>query len=664
MQGRYAALTALMVGVGLGAGIALERYYISPPDRSGATGPDVLYWVAPMDPNFRRDEPGKSPMGMDLVPVYEGEEPSGDPSVVKLSPVEINAIGVRTAVSRVEPLSRRIETVGFVGYDEHATSHIHMRVEGWIEKLKVRAVGDRVSKGDVLFELYAPEITVASAELVQGMRRSDQQYIDAAKRKLRNFGVTERQIEEMAAAQAPAEHVRVYAPQDGVVIALDGADGMYLKPETRAMSLTDLSAVWLIIDVFEQDIGGLTSDMTAEAEFEHLPGKVFAGAVEYIYPELDPTTRTLPVRLRFDNSEGLLRPNMFATVSLVPQKSRDALTVPSEAVIRTGRADRVILKTGDGVFRPRLVTTGLRDSFGAGDRTEIVQGLGPGEEVVASAQFLIDSESALNAGLLRMAPTEAEPAMGKGSLVSLDVRQRIAVIRHEPIEALDWPAMETRFALRADVSLDRLQDGEAVEFSAVRGADGLIALTALRRDDGVDAVGMGVVHAVTADGKLSVSHDPIPTLGWPAMTMDLPVAGFDPASAPLETPVELALSKGADGLFTIVGVTAEGEPATEQDNAQAVEAAEEQQVMETKSDDPPQIRVTGTVNSIDLETGVANVTHGPIAEIGMPGMTMDFRLHSEVAPEELPIGAEAPLLLVQNPDFSMTLLGVDEETAQ
>ncbi|MEO1420709.1 MAG: efflux RND transporter periplasmic adaptor subunit, partial [Pseudomonadota bacterium] len=251
MQGRYAALTALMVGAGLGAGIVLERYYISPPDRSDASGPDVLYWVAPMDPNFRRDEPGKSPMGMDLVPVYEGEEPSGDPSEVKLSSVEINAIGVRTAVSRVEPVSHRIETVGFVGYDEHATSHIHMRVEGWIEKLKVRAVGDRVSKGDVLFELYAPEITVASAELVQGMRRSDQQYIDAAKRKLRNFGVTERQIEEMAAAQAPAEHVRVYAPQDGVVIALDGADGMYLKPETRAMSLTDLSAVWLIIDVFE-----------------------------------------------------------------------------------------------------------------------------------------------------------------------------------------------------------------------------------------------------------------------------------------------------------------------------------------------------------------------------------------------------------------------------
>jgi Cu(I)/Ag(I) efflux system membrane fusion protein len=242
MQGRYVALTAIMVMIALGGGIAIERYWFAAPV-AGETGPKVAYWVAPMDPNFRRDEPGKSPMGMDLVPVYEGQEPGGDPSSVELSPVEINAIGVRTATARLEPVGKRIETVGFVGYDEHRTSHIHMRVEGWIEKLRVRAVGDPVRKGDRLFEVYAPEITIGSAELIRALRRDSRQEADIARRKLLNFGVTSTQIAEMENSTEPAEHIRVYAPQDGVVIDLAAADGMYLKPETRALSLADLSSL-------------------------------------------------------------------------------------------------------------------------------------------------------------------------------------------------------------------------------------------------------------------------------------------------------------------------------------------------------------------------------------------------------------------------------------
>ncbi|MEM7530183.1 MAG: efflux RND transporter periplasmic adaptor subunit, partial [Pseudomonadota bacterium] len=375
MRGRYTALSIMALGLGLAGGIYAERLYLNPPGAEGESGPKILYWVAPMDPNFRKDGPGKSPMGMDLVPVYEGEEPSGDPAEVLLSAAEVNAIGVRTAVARIEPVARRVETVGFVRYDEHRTSHIHMRVEGWIERLKVRAVGDPVNRGDLLFELYAPEITIASSELMRATRDRNARDIEIARRKLRNFGVSPRQIDEMAAADEPAQDIRVYAPQDGVVIALEGADGMFLRPETRAMSLTDLSSVWLLVDVFERDIGRVSPDMAAEARFEHLPGRVFEGAIDYIYPELDPQTRTLPIRLRFDNAEGLLRPNMFGSVTLVPRETREALTVPSEAVIRTGRAERVILQTGEGTFRPRLVTTGLSDSFGEGGRTEIVQGL-------------------------------------------------------------------------------------------------------------------------------------------------------------------------------------------------------------------------------------------------------------------------------------------------
>ena len=649
MRGRYAALCFLSLVVGAAGGIAFERMRAAG-GGGESEGPRILYWVAPMDPNYRRDAPGKSPMGMDLVPVYEGEEPSGDPAEVRLSRAEIHAIGVRTAVARVEALAARIETVGFVGYDEHRTSHVHTRVEGWIDRLSVRAVGDRVRRGDLLFTLYAPEITIASSELLRAVRRGDAAEIARTRLKLANYGVTEAQIDEMGRAGEPAAFMRVHAPRDGVVTALAAADGMHLKPDVRALTLADLSSVWLIADVFERDMGSLSPDWRARARFEHLPGRVFEGEIDYIYPELDRKTRTLPVRLRFDNREGLLRPNMFGAVTLVADRVREAVTAPSEAVIRTGRAERVILKTGEGTFLPRLVTTGASGDFGAGRRTEIVQGLAPGEEVVASAQFLIDSESALAAGLARVAPAESEPARGTGVLAAVDAGRRTAVIRHEALDSLGWPAMETRFAVRADVALDGLAPGATVEFAAARGADGLLALTALGADDGVVATGAGIVHAATPDGRLAMAHDPIPELGWPAMEMELPVKGFDPASAPLGEPVEFDLAKGADGLFAVVAVRRRPAAGGAANDPAAA--------------DKPAMTARGTINRVDAAARSANVTHGPLAEIGMPGMTMDFALAPDLAPESLPVGAEVWILLEREADFSLTLVGVAPEPAR
>jgi len=648
MRGRYAALAIMALGAGVAGGIWYERDRLAQSMEAGSNGPEILYWVAPMDTNFRKDGPGKSPMGMDLVPVYEGQKPSGDPEEVTLSPAEVNTIGVRSAVARVEEISRRIDTVGFVDYDEHATSHIHTRVDGWIERLEVRAVGDEVAEGDLLFDLYAPEITIASSELQRATRSGNAMDISIARTKLMNFGVDARQIEEMAQAESPSQRIRFYAPQDGVVFALAAADGMFLNPQTRAMSLADTSSVWLIVDVFERDMGRLSSDMRAEARFDHLPGRVFTGEIDYIFPELDAETRTLRVRLRFDNEDGLLRPNMFANVSLIPAEAQEALTVPSEAVIRTGRAERVILKQADDTFRPRLVTTGLRGGFGADGRTEIVQGLAPGDEVVASAQFLIDSESALNAGMMRFAPTDAEPAMGKGVLASLDSDRRLARIGHEPIEALGWPAMETRFAIRSDVYLEDLAEGDEVEFTAVRGADGLIALTELGRDDGVDATGTGMVHAVTPEGKLTVSHEPIPALGWPAMKMDLDVAGVDTDSVPLDTPVTFDLASDENGMFAIVAVRAEGE----------MKMAEAEDMAEEVPSTPP-ITVEGRIEAVDPEARTATIDHGPIKEIGMPGMTMDFALSDAVDPADLPTGQDLSLTFLRPDGMAMVLDAVE-----
>ncbi len=646
MRGRYSALSILALAAGVAGGVYLERLYFNSADMAADEGPEILYWVAPMDPNFRQPGPGQSPMGMDLIPVYAGQEPSGDPSEVTLSAAEINAIGVRTALATVSEISHRIETVGFVGYDEHLTSHVHTRVDGWIETLKVRAVGDRVAKGDLLFEMFSPLIGSASGELVRALQAGEQRIVDGARWKLRSHGMTEAQIAEVEETRELARSLYVTAPQDGVVISLEAADGMFLQPGTRAVSLADLNTVWLIVDVFERDIARMTDDMQAIARFEHLPGRSFEGKIDYVYPELDAQTRTLPVRLRFDNSEGLLRPNMFGTVSLLPTATRTALTVPSEAIIRTGAAERVILKTGTGTFAPRLITTGLRDNFGGGGRTEVVQGLAPGEEVVASAQFLIDSESALSAGLMRMAPTDEVPARGTGELIALDREARMATIRHAALESLDWPAMTSRFPVRSDVSLDRLTPGAQVAFRAARGADGLLGLLDLGSDDGIAATGTGTVMAVTADGKLTLSHDPIPELGWPSMQMDMPVAGFDPASVPLDAPVEFDLSKGDDGLFTVVAVRAEGMQA-----APAMAMPDAAPMAEKAAP----IVVSGIIDAVDEGARTATITHGPITEIGMPGMTMGFAVDDMLDLAALPVGTETSLTFSRPDGTTMVL---------
>ena len=653
MRGRYSALSILALAAGIAGGIYLERLYLNPSDMAGSDGPDILYWVAPMDANFRQPGPGKSPMGMDLVPVFAGQEPSGDPAEVTLSAAEINAIGVRTAIAQTAEISHRVETVGFVGYDDHLTSHIHTRVDGWVEVLNVRAVGDPVREGDVLFEMFSPLIGASSAELVRAIDAGDQRIIEGARGKLRSHGMSDAQIAQIEATREPARNIDVLASQDGVVISLEAADGMFLQPGVRAVSVTDLRAVWLIVDVFERDIARMTDDMRAVARFEHLNGRTFEGVVDYVYPELDPETRTLPVRLRFDNSEGLLRPNMFGNVSLIPNQTRMALTVPTEAIIRTGSAERVILKTGEGTFKPRLITTGLRDNFGEGGRTEVVQGLAPGEEVVASAQFLIDSESALSAGLMRMAPTDAAPARGTGVLIALNAETRMATIEHGALEALDWPAMTSEFPLRVDIVLDRLVVGQQVAFRAARGADGLLGLIELGSDDGIAATGTGTVLAVTPDGKLTMSHDPIPELGWPSMQMDMPVAGVDVAEVPLDAPVDFDLVKGDDGLFTIVAVRGQDTPSKmDMTDAMPLDAALDAAAA-------PTITVSGVIEAVDPTTSMATITHGPIVEIGMPGMTMGFALDAALDPATLPIGQNMTLTFARTDGMTMILAAAD-----
>ncbi|WP_417254202.1 efflux RND transporter periplasmic adaptor subunit [Celeribacter sp.] len=548
---------------------------------------------------------------------------------------------MRTALASQEEIAPQIRTVGFAQWDEHRTAHIHTRVEGWIEQIEVRAIGDRVAKGDLLFALFSPEVGAATAELVRAIQTEPQsRIVEIAKNRLRSIGLQDRQIERIASTRQAERNIEVYAPQDGVVVALEAAEGMYLKPDVRALSLTDPAKIWVTAEVFERDTGRMSEGMRARAQFDSLPEMQFSGQIDYIYPELDPKTRTLPVRVILDNSDGKLRPGMFSSVTLEASDRRMAVTVPSEAVIRTGRAERVILKSGEGVFRPRLITTGLRDGFGAGGRTEVIQGLAPGEEIVASAQFLIDSESVLNAGMMRMAPTEADPVSARGNVLSISPETRKMVIAHEPVAALDWPAMETGFTVARDVLLDGFAVGDGVEVLLHRGADGQLWIGSLTSDDGVAATGQGIASAITADGRLSISHDPIPELGWGAMTMDMTLIDVDPDTIPMNEPIEFDLARDAEGMFAISAVRAVGEKSAEP----APMASERRQ-----------IEAVGTITAVNPNTGLATISHGPLKDIGMPAMTMDFALLPDIDPASLPLDTQMPIVFEQAEDMSLRL---------
>jgi Cu(I)/Ag(I) efflux system membrane fusion protein len=364
---------------------------------------EVLYWVAPMDANYRRDKPGKSPMGMELVPVY-ADETGSDSSMVTIAPEMVQNLGIRTAIAERSRLWRSIDTVGYVDYDESKVSHIHLRTEGWIENLSVRSEGERVSRGNHLFDLYSPELVNAQEEFVQALNLGNKGLVRASRDRLQALGIPDSQISQLEKSRQPDQNIPVYAPQDGVVASLSVREGMFIKPATRVMSLADLSSVWLLAEVFESQSSWVKVGLPAEVKLAFLPGRTWEGKVEYIYPSLDPKTRTLKARLRFDNPDEALKPNMYANVKLYGGAKQDIIVIPVEALIRTGRESRVVVELEAGSFASRTVTAGIE----SGDWVEILAGIEPGEVVVTSGQFLIDSEASLKASMTRLQKPAAD----------------------------------------------------------------------------------------------------------------------------------------------------------------------------------------------------------------------------------------------------------------
>jgi len=389
MNNRTATLLALVLGA-----TALSPYSLA---GAAEDKREILYWVAPMDPNYRRDQPGKSPMGMDLVPVY-ADAANRDAGTVSIDPAVVENLGVRTAKVERGPLWRRIDTVGYVAFDERRISHIHLRTDGWIETLSVKSNGERVKQGDLLFELYSPDLVNAQEEYVQALRGNNDYLRQASRERLEALGVSAAQIRQIEKNRRASQRVKVYASQDGIVDSLNVREGMYVKPATEVMALADLSSVWLLVDIFERQSDWVAPGQPAEVRLGYLPGRVWEGEVEFVYPTIDPKTRTLQARLRFDNPDEALKPNMYATVNIYAGPKRDVLSIPREALIKTGSEQRVIVALGDGKFKPRKVTSGME----SGDFVEITGGLSEGDRVVTSAQFLIDSEASLKASFTRM----------------------------------------------------------------------------------------------------------------------------------------------------------------------------------------------------------------------------------------------------------------------
>ncbi len=440
----------------------------------------ILYWVAPMDPNYRRDKPGKSPMGMDLIPVYEedGGAEAG-PGAVRISPDVVNNLGVRTATVRSAEMHSAIRTVGYVGFDEDQLIHIHPRVNGWIEKLYIKASGDPVKKGEPLYDIYSPELVNAQEELLLAMERKSPRLISAAENRLAALRVPREAISALKESGRVRQTITFSSPQDGIVDNLVIRQGFYVTPGSTIMSIGTLAQVWVEAEIFERQASLVTVGMPVSMDLDYLPGRQWHGSVDYVYPTLDARTRTIRVRLRFDNDDMLLKPNMFARITIHAQSSAKTLLVPKESIIRTGRADRVVLALGEGRFKSVNVRVGRYDETSA----EILEGLFEGDEIVVSAQFLLDSESSKTSDFRRMHHEEeqAQPqsVWTEADIHAVSVDERRVNATHRAIGQWDWPEMTMDFSVAPSVDAASIEEGMLLYIEISETAQGGYEITAI-----------------------------------------------------------------------------------------------------------------------------------------------------------------------------------------
>jgi RND family efflux transporter MFP subunit len=460
----------------------------APATAAAPAGKKLLYYRNPMGLPDTSPVPKKDSMGMDYLPVYEGED-QDDGGSVKISTAKVQKLGVRTEAAALRDLSRPIRAVGRVEVDERRVFAVAPKFEGWIERLHVNTTGQPVGRGQPLFEVYSPELVSAQREYQVAARgvaslanagpeaqASIRQVAEAALSRLRNWDISAEQIERLKAGGEPTRTLTYRSPVAGVILEKKALQGMRFMPGEALYQIADVSGVWVLADVFERDLAAVKIGQAVEVGIDAYPDKTFSGKVSYLYPTLNAQTRTVPVRIELPNPRGELRPAMYAHVQLKVGAGRTAVAVPVSAIIDSGTAQRVLVQIGEGRFEPREVKLGLRGD----DYVEVKEGVKEGELVVVAANFLIDSESNLKAALGGMKEKPAVSHQAVGTLDSIESNGSV-MVTHEPVASLNWPKMTMEFVPANGGLIDQLKPGAPIAFEFVERKPGEWVITRIEK---------------------------------------------------------------------------------------------------------------------------------------------------------------------------------------
>jgi RND family efflux transporter MFP subunit len=487
-------IAASLLGAGLAAGYWWGSGKAKVESRKSAAMPSkaadtpkgkILYYRNPMGLPDTSPVPKKDPMGMDYVPVYEGEEPSQAATGLTISADKIQKLGVRTETAALRALARTVRAVGTLQVDERRVHTVSPKFEGWIERLQVNTTGQPVARGQPLMEVYSPELVIAQQEYLVAARGIEavreagpetqagmRQLMAGALQRLRNWDISEAELDRLQKEGAIRRSITLRSPVAGVVMEKRAVQGMRFMPGEALYQISDLSSMWILAEVFEQDIALVQPGQAARISVNGLPGRAVTGKVAFLYPAFTAETRTGKVRIELPNPGGTLKPGMYATVELAASPARKVLAVPESSVIDSGVRRIVLVQEGDEV------KLGMR----ADDYVEVLDGVREGESVVVAANFLIDAESNLRAalgtgGAPARAPAAPAAHRADGRIESVDVSSGTLTIAHGAVPSLKWPEMTMEFPVANSSLMSGIAPGAAVSFEFVERGPGEYVVT-------------------------------------------------------------------------------------------------------------------------------------------------------------------------------------------
>ena len=493
---------------------------------TAAAKPRILYYRNPMGLPDTSPVPKKDQMGMDYVPVYEGEEPQGPE--IKISLDKVQKLGVKTEAAVYRNLARGVRALGTVQVDERSQRTVAPRFEGWIQKLLVNTTGEAVRRGQPLMEVYSPDLVAAQQEYViawKGMQTlkdagpeiqtSMRSLLDGSLQRLRNWDIAEEELRRLQEEGKPRNALILRSPANGVILEKPSIQGMRFMPGEVLYRIADLSSLWLVAEVFEQDLGLVRIGQTARIHVNAYPERVFQGKVAFIYPAVTAETRTARVRIDLSNPGQLLKPAMYAEVELaVPQSPVKRLSVPDSAVLDSGNRQLVLVRRDEGRFEPREIKVGARgDGY-----VEVLDGIREGDSVVVAANFLIDSESNLRSALNAFGKQGGKPEagathQGEGKVESVDLAQSSATINHGPIASLKWPGMTMEFKVKDPALLRTLKPGQNLGFEFLAEPGGDYVIVRVRPAASKAATGSKAVSASKPAPGAGPAVEPVPAAG-------------------------------------------------------------------------------------------------------------------------------------------------------